>query len=270
MDISKNLQNLFSLEEKVILFTGAAGGIGSALCKGLAAAGGKVALCDINEEQLKTLEDEINSDGGLAKRFSLNMLDMDSIKNCVADVIKEYGQIDVLVNCAGINIRQGCMDVSEETYDRIAGINMKGSFFMCQEVGRHMITRKKGSIINFASTNGTGTVLGGCGVYGSTKNGIISLTKALAVELAKHNIRATAIAPGAIMTPLSEGYWKDTSKSQFLLDRISMNRPGIPNDLLGIMILLSSDASVYMTGSTYVVDGGYQAGGQTWEYDTAY
>ena len=270
MDVSANLQSLFSLEGKVILFTGAAGGIGSAVCKGLAAVGGKVALCDINLSQLQALESEINDAGGTAKSFSLELPNTDSMQSCVDGVLGEFCQIDVLVNCAGINIRQGCLDVSEETYDKLVDINLKGTFFMSQLVGRHMVGRQEGSIVNFSSTNGCGNILGGCGVYGATKNGIVSLTRSQAVELAKHNIRANAVAPGPIMTPLSVGYWKDTEKSQFLLDRIAMNRPGIPEELLGIMVLLCSDASSYMTGGTYIVDGGYLAGGQTWPYDTAY
>jgi len=270
MDISRNLQNLFSLEDKVILFTGAAGGIGAAVCKGLAAVGGKVALCDINMEQLQVLEAEIAAEGGTAKSFSLELPNADSMQSCVDSVISEFGQIDVLVNCAGINIRQGCLDVKQETFDKIVDINLKGTFFMSQLVGQHMVSRKKGSIINFASTNGGGNILGGCGVYGATKNGLVSLTRSQAIELAKHNIRSNAVAPGAIMTPLSVGYWEDAEKSQFLLDRIAMNRPGVPEELLGLIVLLSSDASSYMTGGMYIVDGGYLAGGQTWQYDTAY
>jgi len=270
MDISKNLKDLFSLEDKVVLFTGAAGGIGSEMCKGLAGLGAKVALCDISLENAQAVEKEIVADGGIAAAFALELPHTDSIKDCIAAVLEKFGQIDVLVNCAGINVRLGALDVSEETYDKMMGINLKGAFFLSQEVGRHMVTRKKGSIVNVGSTNGMVNILGGCSVYGATKCGIDSLTRSLSIELAKHGIRANTIAPGAFKTPLSEAYWADTDKSGFLLGRIAMNRPGVPNELFGMMALLCSDASSYMTGGSYIVDGGIRAGGQTWPYDTEY
>ncbi|WP_301098858.1 SDR family oxidoreductase [Otariodibacter sp.] len=270
MKIGQNLEKLFSLEDKVVLFTGAGGGIGTALSKGLAEVGAKVALCDLNADSLQIVEDEIKGFGGEVKKFILDLQNLNSIKTCVNDVINEFGKIDVLINCAGINIRKGSLDFSEENYDKIMNINLKGVFFMCQTVGYHMVERKSGSIINFASTNGRLSVLGGCAPYGMTKNGIITLTKSLTIELSKHGVRANAIAPGPIRTPLSEVYWSDKTKSEFMLDRIAMKRPGRPDELIGLIVLLSSDASSYMSGSVYVVDGGYEAGGQTWEYDTCY
>lgn len=263
------LEKLFSLDGKVVLFTGAAGGIGEELCKGLAKAGATVALCDINERKLNELRDQIVEEGGEASVHVMNVLDKSSIQSCIDQIIVTYEHIDVLVNCAGINKREGILDVEDETYDRIMDINLKGVFLVSQAVGHHMRKQKRGSIINIGSHN-TGWVLGGCSVYAATKSGIVALTKAQAVEWAKYNIRANAISPGHIKTPLTTVTWEHPERSQYLLDRIAMNRPGYPEDILGVCILLASDASAYITGCEYRVDGGCIAGGQPWPYDTKY
>jgi len=266
--IGDNLEKLFSLENKVILLTGAIGGIGSVLAKGLADVGAEMALCDLDKEKLDELAAEINKTGK-AKAFYLNLLEMDSIKSCVDSVIKEFGRIDVLINCAGINKREGFLDVEESTYDRIMGVNLKGLYFITQEVVKHMIKQKKGNIINMASHNSVG-MLGGVSVYGATKSAVTALTRSMAIEWAKYNIRANAIAPGHILTPLTTVTWDDPVKSQYLRERIAMERPGTPEELLGITILLASDATSYMSGMMYHVDGGCLAGGKPWPFDTKY
>ena len=268
MSIGSNLEKIFSLENKVIMLTGAIGGIGSVLAKGMADVGAQMALCDIDPVKLEDLAEEINKDG-IAKAFTLNVLKMDSIKTCVEDVIKEFGRVDVLVNCAGINKREGFLDVEEETYDRIMGINLKGLYFLTQEVVKHMIKENKGNIINMASHNSVG-MLGGVSVYGATKSAVTALTRSMAVEWAKFNIRANAIAPGHILTPLTTVTWENPERAKYLRERIAMGRPGNPEELLGLTIMLASDASSYQSGMMYHVDGGCLAGGQPWPYDTKY
>ena len=263
------LEKLFSLSGKVVLFTGATGGIGSELCEGLAKAGAIIALCDINQERLEELRDKIEAEGGKASAHILNVMDRENILSCVDEVGEKYGHIDVLVNCAGINKREGILDVEEDTYDRIMDINLKGTYMVSQAVGQYMRQQNSGSIINIGSHN-TGWVLGGCSVYAATKSGIVALTKAQAVEWAKFNIRSNAISPGHIATPLTTVTWQHPERSKYLLDRIAMNRPGYPEDILGVCILLASDASSYITGCEYRVDGGCIAGGQPWPYDTKY
>ncbi len=269
MNIGSNLEKIFSLEGKVILLTGATGGIGEVLAIGCAAAGGQMALCDLDLEKTKAVSQKIENEGGISKSFSLNIMDMENIKACVDSVIKEYGKIDVLINCAGINKREGFLDVEEKTYDRIMDINLKGLFFITQEVVKHMIPRKSGNIINMASHNSVG-MLGGCAVYGATKSGVTALTRSMAVEWAKHGIRANAMAPGHIITPLTTVTWEHPTRSVYLKDRIAMGRPGTPEEILGLTIMLASDASSYMSGMMYHVDGGCLAGGAPWDYDTKY
>ena len=269
MSIKSNLKSLFSLEGKVALITGAAGGIGAELAKGMAGVGASVANCDVDEKRLKELEDAIAAAGGTAKSYRMDVTSSESVKDTVAAVIRDFSQIDVLVNVAGINKRQGLMDVTEETYDRIMEINLKGVFRVTQAVVPHMMERRRGSIINVGSHNAT-AMLGGCGIYGATKSGVVAFTRAEAVELAEWGIRANAVSPGHILTPLTQVTWDHPTRGNYLRDRIAMRRPGNPEEMLGIFILLASDSSSYITGANYVIDGGCLCGGAPWDYDTAY
>ena len=266
MDTGAYLHSVFGLEGKTILVTGAAGGIGSAISRGLASAGGEVALCGRNLEKCRALADEITAAGGRVTAHRLDVSDLDSIRACVDEVVRQYGKIDVLFNVAGINKREGLLDVEPETYDRIMDTNLKGVFFMSQAVAREMYRRKSGNIINIGSHNDTG-MLGGCSVYGAAKSGVIALTRSMAVEFAQYGIRCNAISPGHILTELT---WDHPTRGDYLRERIAMGRPGEPAELVGIAIMLASDASSYMTGQAYHVDGGCLCGGKPWEYDTQY
>jgi NAD(P)-dependent dehydrogenase (short-subunit alcohol dehydrogenase family) len=268
--VGSYLEKIFSLDGKVILFTGAAGGIGSVLCKGFAKAGASVALCDVDAGKLSDLEKEIAAEGGReASSFTLDLTRMDDIKNCVDRVMEKYGRIDVLFNCAGINKREGLLDVEESTYDRIMQINLKGLYFISQEAVKHMRKAGRGNIINMASHNSVG-MLGGCSVYGATKSAVTALTRSMAVEWAKFGIRANAIAPGHILTPLTTVTWEHPTRSRYLKERIAMERPGTPEVILGTALLLASDASSYMSGMMVHIDGGCLAGGAPWDFDTKY
>lgn len=267
MSVEKTLKDLFSLEGKVVLLTGAAGGIGEALAKGMAGAGATLCNCDLNKERLQQLDEEIIQEGGKSSSYVLNVADKESIQSCVDAIIADYGKIDVLINCAGINKREGFLDVTEETYDRIMDVNLKGVFLLTQAVVPHMIEKKYGSIINMGSHNVVG-MLGGVSIYGATKSGIAAFTRAMAIEWAKYNIRANCICPGHIITPLTTVTWEHPTRGDYLRDRIAMRRPGNPEELVGLTILLASDASSYITGVNHHVDGGCLAGGTPWEYDT--
>ncbi len=269
MDIGTNMRKMFSLEGKTVVMTGAAGGIGSKIAEGMALAGADVALCDINEENLLETKEKIMKTGGKASSHVLDVTKAARIKDCIAEIAGEYGSLDVLINCAGINKRIGLADVDEAGYDRIMDINLKGVFFTSQAVAPYMKEQKKGSIINIGSHN-TGSILGGCSVYGASKCGVLSLTRSMAVEWAKYNIRANCVSPGHIRTALTVPTWENPERSKYLLDRIALGRPGYPEDIVGICILLASDASSYITGAEIRVDGGCIAGGQPWPYDTQF
>jgi NAD(P)-dependent dehydrogenase (short-subunit alcohol dehydrogenase family) len=269
MSVEANLKKLFSLEGKVIMMTGAAGGIGLSLSKGMAGLGAIMCNCDISEKGLKSLTDEIAAEGGKSKAFVMDVTNRDNIRSVVESIVNEYGKIDVLVNVAGINKREGFMDVNEETYDKIMDINLKSVFFITQAVVPHMMKKQNGSIINIGSHNAT-AMLGGCSVYGASKSGVLGLTRAMAVEWAEWGIRANAVSPGHIITPLPQVTWDHPTRGDYLRDRIAMRRPGTPDELLGIVVLLASDSSSYMSGANFVVDGGCLCGGAPWEFDSEY
>ena len=264
--MSTTIENLFSMKGKMVLITGAAGGIGSAFVKAMIEAGAKVACCDINKEGMDELKETL---GENVHPFYLNMTERDTFKETVEKIAKITGRIDVLINSAGINKREGIIDVDETTYDRIMDINLKGAFFLTQVVAPYMKAQKGGSIINVGSHN-TGAILGGVSVYGASKSALMSLTRSQAVEWAKYNIRANCLSPGHIKTELTAVTWEHSSRSKYLLDRIAMDRPGYPEDLVGMAILLASDASAYITGQEFRIDGGFLAGGKPWEYDSCW
>ena len=262
--MSAYLESLFSLDNKVALVTGAAGGIGGAIAQALCLAGAHVALSDINIDALENMHKKL---GGKSSVFKLDMTEFGSFKDITNEVSKISGHIDILINSAGINKREGLADVEEATYDRIMNINLKGAFFLSQSVAHYMKNQNSGSIVNIGSHN-TGAVLGGVSVYGASKSGLLSLTRSMAVEWAKYNIRANCLSPGHIKTELTVPTWEHPERSKYLLERIALNRPGFPQDLVGLALLLASEASSYITGQEFRVDGGFLAGGQPWPFDT--
>lgn len=269
MNTGAYLQSVFSLEGKTILVTGAAGGIGAAITRGLAKAGGEVAICGRTLSKCEKLCEELTAEGATVSAHELDVADMDSIRKCVDEVVARYGKIDVLFNVAGINKREGMLDVLEETYDRLMATDLKGVYFMSQAVAREMYKRKSGSIVNIGSYNDA-AMLGGVSVYGAAKSGVVALTRSMAVEMAQYGIRANCISPGHIITELTQVSWDSPTRRPYMEERIAMRRGGQPEELVGMAILLASDASSYMSGQAYHIDGGCLCGGTPWDYDTAY
>lgn len=271
--INRNLANLFSLENKVILMTGGAGAIGSAIAKCYAGLGAKVVVADFNEDAMAEVAGEIEAEGGECTTLKLCLPDEESIESVVNATIEKYGRIDVLANIAGVNKRTLMTNGSEETFDRIIGVNLKGSYLISISVAKKMIAlnetlpddkKVRLSIMNVASYNSV-MMLGGNSVYGMSKSGVAAMTRSQAIEWAKYGFRSNALTPGHISTKLTAQLWDDPYYSKYMLDRIAMARPGYPEDMLGMSVLLASDASAYMSGQLCIVDGGCLAGGQPWE-----
>jgi NAD(P)-dependent dehydrogenase (short-subunit alcohol dehydrogenase family) len=247
----------FSLNGKVALITGGSRGIGKATALGFARAGADVAIASRKLPDLELVADEIRGLGRKALPVAAHVARLEEIKNLVQTVNKEFGRIDILVNNAGTSPALSPMlDLEERLWDSIMNLNLKGLIFLSQAVARIMKEHDGGTIINVASIAGFRHEPN-IGVYSISKSAIVMATKIMAEEWAKYNIRVNAIAPGHIHTRLGDSIFEAVPeyKKEFL-DRIPMRRIGDPDEIVGAMIYLASDASSYVTGTTIVVDGG--------------
>ncbi len=251
--------NMFSLEGKVALVTGAGRGIGRGVAEGLASQGATVICASRTKAELDDAVTAIEAAGGTAMALIMDMAEMDSIDAGVAAAIDAYGHIDILFNNAGMNVRQPIDEVTEEVYDRIMAVNLKGLYFLSQKVARHMRTRRQGKIINVGSLT-TGYALAKVSVYTATKGAVGQLTKAQAVEFGPDNIQVNAICPGFVVTPLTEKLWADEKMRAWGEGRVALRRLGTPQDMAGTVVFLASSASDYVTGQCIYVDGGFMAG----------
>lgn len=254
--------SLFSLEGKVALVTGAGRGIGRAIAKGLADHGAKVVCAARTRDQLDEVVESIKDAGGEAVAYEMDMKDLDSVRAGVELAKETYGSVNILINNAGMNIREPFTEVTEAHYDEIVAVNQKGLYFLTQIVAKEMIPLKQGKIIHVGSIN-TGISLSQVSVYTSTKGAVGQLGKAHAVELGKHNIQVNTICPGFILTPLTEKLWSDEGMQAWGKKRVPMGRLGSPDDLVGTAVFLASSASDYVTGQNIYVDGGFM-GGEDW------
>lgn len=251
--------DLFSLEGRVALVTGGGRGIGRGIAGALSAQGAKVVCAARTRSQLDETVAAIEADAGEAWALEMDMADLSSVTGGVEAVVSHYGQIDILVNNAGINIVDTIEEVTEEHYDQIMDVNLKGLYFLTQAVVKHMIPRKRGKVINIGSL-ATGTALAKISVYTAAKGAVGLLTKAQALELAAHNIQANAICPGFVITPLTAELWEDPGMKAWLDRVIPQKRLAKPSDIVGTAVFLASPASDYVTGQLIYVDGGFTTG----------
>ena len=245
----------YDLESKVVLVTGASQGLGKQFAELLCAKGARVALAARQVAKITSLKEELEAKGGIAYAVEMDVLDQQSISDCVEVVEHELGSIDVLVNNAGVAINQFFLDVTEEEYDSVLGTNLKGCFFCAQAVAKKMANRKSGSIINISSVLGTRPI-GTLTTYCASKAGLNQLTATMALELARSGVRVNAIAPGYIETPMNSDFFK-TGPGQALINSVPQRRLGQLEDLDGTILLLASDASKFITGTVITVDGGF-------------
>ena len=255
------LDRLFSLRGKVALVTGASGGIGRALAVALGGAGAAVGVHGRDDADLEETREQVEAAGSRAVILEADIADVAACRRLVDDAVRQLGRLDVLVNCAGINFRNPLADATEEEFEKIFAVNLRGLFFLCQAARPVMKAQGGGKIVNIGSLT-TSWGLGGVGVYGMTKSAVGHLTRTLAVEWAADNIQVNCLAPGFIVTPLTEkALWGDPHRRKWILDRTPARRPGKPEDLVGTLLLLSSPASDFLTGQIITVDGGFLAGG---------
>lgn len=247
----------FSLKGHTALVTGAAVGIGGAAARALAEAGADVALI-VRSHDPAPMRQQIEALGRRAMAFQGDLSDKAFRDSVVDRMLSEWGRIDILVNNAGLTTRAPAVDYPEDDWDRVIELNLTALFRLCQRVGREMIERKHGKIINIASLL---SFSGGITVpaYAASKGGVAQVTKALANEWAKLGVNVNAIAPGYILTDLTRPLHEDPVRAPQILQRIPAGRWGNPEDLMGAIVFLASRASDYMHGHLLVVDGGWMA-----------
>jgi NAD(P)-dependent dehydrogenase (short-subunit alcohol dehydrogenase family) len=247
--------NRFSLEGKKAIVTGAGRGIGRALAVGLAEAGADVTVVARTSSDLQQVAGEIQSLGRKAHAVVADLTKQEEHERIVNETLENLGGLHILVNNAGMNIRTKALEVSENDWDRVVDLNLKSVFFMTQAAGRVMCEQKAGKVINIVSVAGQVALRTGV-AYGSSKAGLIHMTKVLALEWAKFGVNLNAIAPWYFRTPLTEKLLSDEAFMQEVLEHTPMGRIGDVQDLVGPAVFLASDAASYITGQTISVDGG--------------
>jgi dehydrogenase/reductase SDR family protein 4 len=245
----------FSLNGKVALITGASRGIGQAAAIGMAQAGADIAIASRKLPDLEKVAEEVRKTGRKCLPVAAHVARMEEINNLVERVTDEFGKIDILVNNAATNPTMAqALDVDERGWDAIMNLNLKGLFFLSQAVARIMKERGGGKIVNVASIAGISPDL--LPVYSISKAGVIMATKVMAQQWAPYHIRANAVAPGLTKTRFSEALWNNPDILNIAMSRTPMARVAEPEEMVGAVIYLASDASSYVTGQVIAVDGG--------------
>lgn len=252
LDISK----LFDLSGKIAVITGASKGLGKDIAKLLATAGSRVAIVARDKEKLEAAAHELEIEGYDVLPLVCDLSKVEGIPMIMKQVYDHFGQIDILINNAGLNIPKPAEEVTEKDWDAILDINLKSAFFCSQAAGRYMVQRNQGKIVNVSSQM---AFVGyyNRSAYCASKGGLTQMTRALAIEWAKHRINVNAIAPTFIETPMTESMFCDPDFREEVISRIPLGRLAKVEDLYGAMLYLSSHASDMVTGQTIVVDGGW-------------
>lgn len=260
------MADLFSVENQVVLVSGGSRGIGKALAAGFAGRGAKVVITGRQEETLAAAAQEISTGRHPAEFVVSDVAVAEKSGDLVEQVIAKHGRIDSLVNVAGVNIRKRSETYTVAEYDFILNINLRGAFFLSQAVGKHMMCRGGGgTIINIESLN-TDAPLRGVLPYAMSKAGLGMMTRGLAMEWGPHGIRVNSLAPGFVLTDLTQKLWSNPTMQAWGIPNTPLRRIGVPEDMVGTAIFLASPASAFMTGQILYVDGGFTAG-MNWPID---
>jgi NAD(P)-dependent dehydrogenase (short-subunit alcohol dehydrogenase family) len=252
--VRENYAELFDLSGRRALVVGAGNGIGQACAEGLGAFGAEVICADLDAEAAAGTARAITSAGATASDYRLDLGDAAAVRHAVADL----GAPDVLVVTPAVNVRKRLLDLSDDEFDRVIDLNLRGNFRILRDFGRVMAERGSGSLIAFSSIRAQ-SVEPGQGVYAATKAGVLQLIRVLSAELGPRGVRANAIAPGVVETPLTAQIRANPGWYEAYRAKTSLGRWAQPSEMVGAAVFLASDASSYVTGSYLVVDGGWLA-----------
>ncbi len=251
-----NIQSLFNLKGRCALITGASSGLGAAMARALGLAGAQVVLVARGEAGLKAMVCRLKSDGIVAHYATSDMADLAGIHAFSAGVTQRFGDIDIIVNAAGVNLRQPFMDVDYSSWQRQLNLHVGAPFFLTQSFAPGMKRRAWGRIINIASLQSY-RAFDNSAPYGAGKGAVVQLTRAIAQEWSSHGINCNAIGPGYFRTPLTEAVLSDPEQAAVHAAKTCIGRNGNLDDIYGLTVFLASDASAYITGQTIMLDGGY-------------
>ena len=256
-ELGENLSRfskLFDLDGKLALVVGAGSGIGVCVAQGLAAFGANVVCADINEDSATETARTINTAGGTANSFQVNITNKESI----AELTGTYKNIDILVLTAGIHRRKALADLTEEDLAQVINVNMLGSFWVMRDIGLQMAKNGAGSIVAITSIRAS-VVEPGTSIYGASKAGLLQLVRSISSELGPYGVRANAISPSPIETPMVSSVTSSPEWYEAYAHKTVFNRWGRPEEIVGAVIYLSSEASSFVTGAELMVDGGWTA-----------
>lgn len=254
------MDKLFDVNDLVVLVSGGSRGIGRAIAAGFAQRGAKVVITGRQKETLEATASEISTGLHPVEILVSDVAEAEKAGAVVEETVKRLGRIDSLINVAGVNVRKRSETYTVEEYDFILNINLRGAFFLTQAVGKHLIERKAGgTIINIESLN-TVAPLRGVLPYAMSKAGMGMMTQGLAMEWGPHGIRVNSLAPGFVLTDLTNKLWSQPHMQAWGLPNTPLRRLGVPEDMVGTAIFLASPASAFLTGQTIYVDGGFTCG----------
>lgn len=247
------------LKEKAAIITGAGSGLGEAIAKRFAAEGASLLVCDQNAQAVEALSDELSEHPSGVRACGADISDSASVQEMAESCLKAFGRIDILVNNAGISPKKGYLEYTEDDWDAVIDVNLKGEYLCARAVSEHMMERRYGRIVNLSSSAWRSGGFAGGIPYTSAKAGVIGLTRALAKTLGPYGVTVNAIAPGPTATPLTDE-WLPARQDE-IVKQIPLGRVGRPSDVANAALFLASDEAEYITGICLDVNGGIAMGG---------